>query len=144
MAERTLVQKLGIKPGFTLLILNAPEGYLERLSLLPDGVTVHTEGAEGFDFVQLFVFHKADIDEKAAFAAKALKPGGLLWYSYPKKTGQIKTDISRDTGWQAVSDMGLDGVTQISIDETWSALRFRPAEEIVYTGKRKPPQRKTD
>jgi len=57
-----------------------------------------------------------------------------LWFCYPKKTGKIKTDISRDIGWDTVAKLGYEGIRAISIDDTWSGMRFRPREEI----KRKP------
>jgi hypothetical protein len=130
MAETTIVKKLGIKPGYKLLILNAPEGYLKTLGALPEGVEVKTDLQGTFDAVQLFVYSKADVDQLAPAAIKAVKVGGLLWISYPKKSSKIKTDINRDFGWDVVHKAGLEGVSLISIDDTWSAMRFRPASEV--------------
>ena len=48
--------------------------------------------------------------------------------TYPKKTGKIASDLSREVTWQAITPLGWRPVTQISIDETWSALRFKPGE----------------
>ena len=61
---------------------------------------------------------------------QAVKAGGLLWFTYPKKTAKIKADITRDTGWESVRAAGWRPVTQIAIDETWSALRLRPESEV--------------
>jgi hypothetical protein len=136
MAETPLVKKLGIKPGYKLLILNAPEGYLTTLGALPEGVEVRTEakdtvGISGpFDAVQLFAHSKADVDQFAPGAIRAVKSDGLLWISYPKKSSKIKTDIHRDVGWDAVVKAGFEGVSLISVDDTWSAMRFRPASEV--------------
>jgi hypothetical protein len=130
MAESPLIKKLGIKPGQKMLILNAPEGYMQALGTLPAGAKVKTSAGGAFDFVQLFVRNKADIDNHAATAMRSLKLGGLLWFTYPKKSSGIKTDITRDTGWDALMAAGIRPVTQIAIDETWSALRFRPTNEV--------------
>lgn len=130
MAETTLTKKLVIKPGYTLLILNAPQGYTALLDPLPDGVTVQTTADGQYDLVQLFVYSKADVAAHAPGAIAAVKSGGLLWFAYPKKSGAIKTDINRDAGWQIVLDAGWDPVTQISIDDTWSSLRFKPTGDI--------------
>lgn len=73
---------------------------------------------------------KAELAQHRAIALQALKPGGLLWFAYPKKSSGLKTDITRDVGWDAVTQAGLKGVAQVAIDETWSALRFRPVEEV--------------
>jgi hypothetical protein len=130
MADTSLATKLQVKPGFKMLIMNAPEGYLKMLDKLPEGAQVTTTAGGTFDFVQVFVYNKADIDKLAPKAIKAVKPGGMLWFSYPKKTGKIKTDIHRDYGWDAVNNAGWEGVRLISVDDTWSAFRVRPTSEI--------------
>ena len=132
MADTPLTKKLAIKPGYKLLILNAPDGYIGSLNPLPEGATIHTSmaGASGFDFVQVFVRSKADVNTSARSAIGVLKPGGLLWFAFPKKTSKIKTDVARDVGWDTLTDMAYGPVTAIAIDDTWSALRFRPNSEV--------------
>jgi hypothetical protein len=132
MAEKPLVQKLLMKAGKSVLIINAPEGYLTALGTLPDKATLRTDpNGESADVIQLFVRNKAELDATAAAAFAAFKDGSVLWICYPKKSGKIKTDITRDHGWEAVKERDFHGVTQLSIDDTWSALRFRPRAEIA-------------
>jgi hypothetical protein len=130
MAENSLAKKLLIKPGNRLLLLNAPETVTALLGTLPDGVTLSTEADGHYDWVQLFVYSIADLHSRFSPALQAVQPGGVMWFAYPKKTGSIKTDITRDAGWEPVVKAGWEGVTQIAIDATWSALRFRPLGEI--------------
>lgn len=132
MSDTPLVRKLGIKPEMSVLILSAPDGYADLIGTLPDGATISStrEGDEGYDFVQLFVRDRSEVDQSTPEAIEAVKLGGLLWLTYPKKTSGIRTDVSRDTGWETVFAAGWEPVTQIAIDETWSALRFRPRHEI--------------
>lgn len=130
MAESSLIKKLGIKPGQKMLIMNMPEGYMQTLGNLPKGAEIQTKAEGVFDFVQVFMHNKADIDNYATTAIQVLRPGGLLWFSYPKKSSKVKTDITRDIGWESVKSVGWRPVTQIAIDETWSALRFRPENEV--------------
>jgi len=137
MGETPLVKKLNIRPGYKVLILNAPQEYRAFLGDVPEGVEIVTNGGGTFDLVQLFVYSRADVEQKALVAIKAVKPGGLLWFAYPKKSGKIKTDISRDSGWNTVVEAGWEGVTQIAIDDTWSALRFRPLSEIKVMTRKK-------
>lgn len=131
MSEGALVKKLGIKPNHRLLILNALEGYLEQLGPLPEGATCSTT-ADGshFDFVQLFVKSRAELEQQSASVLGALKPGGLLWLCYPKQSAKLNTDIHRDTGWEAVTSAGFESVSLISVDDVWSAMRFRPTELV--------------
>jgi hypothetical protein len=130
LADTSLIKKLGIKPDHKLLILNAPEGYLETLGTLPEGTDIKTRAEGSFDLVQIFLYNKADVEKRAPTGIQVVKPGGLLWFTYPKKTAKIKSDITRDTGWESVRAVGWRPVTQIAIDETWSALRFRPESEV--------------
>lgn len=51
----------------------------------------------------------------------------LAWIAYPK-AGQLGTDLNRDILWQHLLPRGITGVRQISIDDVWSAMRFRPSK----------------
>jgi hypothetical protein len=53
---------------------------------------------------------------------------GLAWIAYPK-AGQLGTDLNRDILWKHLLASGVQGVRQIALDETWSALRFRPGKD---------------
>ena len=102
MPDSSLVKKLFIKPGYRAVILNAPEGYRELLGELPPGVKLEDKPEGSFDFIQVFVKSAAELEQYTPVAIKAVKPGGALWVSFPKKTSKIKTDINRDAGWDAL------------------------------------------
>ena len=59
-----------------------------------------------------------------------VEPDSVLWFAYPKGTSKIKTDINRDTIRITGEEFGITTVAAISIDETWSALRFRPIDKV--------------
>lgn len=61
---------------------------------------------------------------------KQVEPDTVLWFAYTKGTSKIKTDINRDTIRQTGEEYGITTVTAISINDTWSALRFRPIERV--------------
>ncbi|MFD2246896.1 YdeI/OmpD-associated family protein [Pontibacter ruber] len=128
---QNLGKKLQVKPDHKLLLLNAPEEVAQTLS--SEGYTFATQEATGekgtFDAVQLFVKSRAELERDAPQAIEALKPAGMLWIAYPKKSSKITSDLTRDEGWQAVADMGYEGVRQIAIDDTWSSMRFKQAAE---------------
>jgi hypothetical protein len=93
-----LAKRLQIRPGQTVLTVNAPAGYAEALGELPEGARV-------------------------------------AWIAYPKKTSGVETDMMRDRGWAAVTD-DIDAVSQVAVDDTSSALRFRPVAEAGRRGER--------
>lgn len=61
---------------------------------------------------------------------KNIETDSVLWFAYPKGSSKIKTDINRDTIRMTGEEFGITTVTAISIDDTWSALRFRPIEKV--------------
>ncbi|MFW9908271.1 MAG: hypothetical protein ACFFEF_06830 [Candidatus Thorarchaeota archaeon] len=53
-----------------------------------------------------------------------MKSDGWLWVTNRKGTSKAKTDVSRDSIWEYAKSFGLKDVHMISIDDTWSAMRF--------------------
>ena len=61
---------------------------------------------------------------------KNIEPDSVLWFAYPKGTSKIKASINRDTIRETGEEYGITTVTAISINDTWSALRFRPIDRV--------------
>lgn len=121
-----LARKLGLKPGMAVLLKDAPAGFGEALSKSAEGISLSKASDKKANCVIAFVRSQADVKVAAPLALKAIEEDGLLWFAYPKKTGTIKSDLTRDSGWEPVFAAGFDSVAQISIDETWTGFRFRP------------------
>jgi hypothetical protein len=133
MAEASLIKKLGIKPKQRLIILNAPEGFSEQIgTLLPAEVELFNSPSltSNFDIVIQFVRNKSEVEKDTPLAIGMVNPGGRLWLSYPKQSSKVPTDINRDILWKIFPNSEWRPVTQISINEIWSALRFRPKSEV--------------
>ena len=129
MADNPLAKKLKLKPGQRAAFIGAPDGYLQSLSPLPAGVETADKLSGQFDWVQVFVKNKAEVDKLAPRAVKALKPGGLLWISFPKGTSKIQTDLTRDQGWDALKPFEMKWVNLVSVNDTWSAFAVRHHHE---------------
>ena len=128
MSGKTLVQKMLIKPGQRFLLLNAPPGYQARLSDLPAGVIPETTLSSGqADVIQCFITSRKQLEDMLIGLKAALKPGGVLWITYPKVTSRLASDINRDTINAYAPTLGLQGVAMIAIDEDWAALRLKIA-----------------
>lgn len=125
MPTLSLVKKLGLKPQQRILLLHPPAGYWETLGQLPEGIDVSEELNGSYDVVQLFVKDKAELDREAARAIQAVKPDGQLWIAYPKGNSKEKQGLTRDVGWEVVHQAGMDSMSLIAIDDTWSAFRFK-------------------
>ena len=125
-----LAQKLQMKTSQRLRVLNAPQGYTELLAKELPEITVATTGSGSTDAVLLFVNSLAEVERLAPTAIAAIKSTGLLWMAYPKGTSKVKTDVNRDRLWAAIKPLGWLAIRQVALDDTWSAMRFRPAELV--------------
>jgi hypothetical protein len=120
-----LAKKLRITPGVRVLTLEAPASFALLLDPLPDKATLLVRANGTFDVVLFFVTDSHSLEKGLPRAITALDEGAVFWICYPKKSSGIKTDLTRDVGWKPVFDAGFGPVTQVALDETWSALRFK-------------------
>ena len=103
-------------------MLNAPAGYLDQF---PKDVHVEQQLGDGaYDFIQLFATRKDDLISLAPGLRAAARPNGLVWIAYPKGKA-LPTDLNRDIVRVTLEPLGLETVSQVAIDETWSALRAK-------------------
>lgn len=128
-----LLKKLNYKEGESILVLHAPKGYLENWKDLP--VDTRPE-QDNYDFIQVFVVREEEIPENFSQGVKRLKQNGKLWFCYAKKGSELKTDINRDKGWDIAEKHGFVAVRQVAIDDKWSALRFKPKDEVKQLTRR--------
>jgi hypothetical protein len=84
-----------------------------------------TTGNKPSGLILMFAKDKAALIKGLPNCKSLLEPGGALWVAYIKGTSQKITDINRDSIREYVSTIGLDTVSQIAIDEDWSALRLK-------------------
>jgi len=118
-----LIKKLGIKSGFNMAFLNLPSNFAGKFDLPPD-VTLDPAGAEPLDFAMLFVKHEKDLQKHFQKYAAKLKPTGMLWVSWPKKSSGVQTDLLF-TNVQAIGlAAGLVDVKVCAVDDVWSGLKF--------------------
>ncbi len=126
MPENSLPAKMKLKPNQKAALIGAPEGYLDELAPLPPGVELADRLSGPFDWIQIFVKSKAELDALVPQLSAALKPASLLWITFPKGSSKIQTDLTRDKGWDALSQSNLKWTNLISVNETWSAFSLRP------------------
>ena len=110
-----LARKLNLKPGMKARVVGKPAGVdLSDVAVSPGG-----------DAVIVFVRTLAEVDAKAGPAIEAAKDDRIAWLIYPK-AGKLDTDLNRDILWRHLLKKNIEGVRQVAIDDTLSAMRFRP------------------
>jgi hypothetical protein len=128
--DEALVKKLRVPGDGKMAIVEPPEGFLASIGRTIDETKLN-EGEQGtYDYVQLFATNVADVERLAPKAVRAVKADGLLWMCYPKGSSKLKTDLNRDRGWSIVKESGWEGIALVSVNDVWSAMRFRPVEAV--------------
>ncbi|NMC84901.1 MAG: hypothetical protein GYA58_06405 [Anaerolineaceae bacterium] len=125
MAEKTICDKMLLKPGRSLAVINPPSGYLESLLPLPDFARLADSPQEA-DVVQLFIRTYTELDEQLPHVKIHLRPSTILWVCFPKQTGKVRTDINGEILYVYAAQKNWKGNGMFSINSDWSAMRFKP------------------
>ena len=125
MSDKSIAQKLFIKPGNKFLLINPPAGYLAQLGQLPEGTIILNDSSCLVEVIQVFVLNHSELEAQLTRLKGLLAPKGMLWVTYHKGISKVKTNINRDTINAYAGSLGLQGVAMISIDDDWSALRLK-------------------
>ncbi|RZL49050.1 MAG: hypothetical protein EOP00_07755 [Pedobacter sp.] len=128
--EKSVSQKLGIKPNMRTFLFNAPESFAEEIAL--PNVDLQLKLTGRFDYIHFFVVKQKEFHEKFEALKTHLKPEGVLWVSWPK-AGQKETDLNIKIVIKMGYDFGLVESKAIRINSIWSALKFtHPKEGKAY------------
>lgn len=124
-SQTPLAKKLGIKEGFSILVINKPHHYYKLFSDLPKNLTIlKSAREEEVDFIHLFVKSKEEMEDRIIHVKPLIKKTGMIWVSWPKGSSDIETDLKRDYIREYILGIGLVDVKVCSIDKDWSALKF--------------------
>jgi len=128
----TIADKLRIKPGTTVWSSDAARVAL--LGVLPDGARI-VDRLAAADAAVVFADDAASARAALDGVRADLGHPSAFWVAYPKGN---RADINRDSLWPILAEYGMRPISQVAIDDTWSALRFRMLApgEAPFTGGR--------
>ncbi len=110
------------------VILNSPAELLKEFTDL--GFATSFDFPSKSRYTIVFINNHKEFSEFLNNEMQSIEFDSILWFAYPKGSSKIRTDINRDILREAGAGYGITTVAAISINETWSALRFRPAEMV--------------
>ena len=126
-----LAKKLGIKEGFTIVAVDAPDDYSTLVEPLPIGaeitnIELHSlaKSKPGIDMVHLFTSDRDELFRTLPLLQKLIKQDGSIWVSWYKKAAKLPTEITEDTIREACLPIGLVDVKVCAVDEKWSGLKL--------------------
>lgn len=141
MPINSIPQKLRIKEGDIILVLNPPVGFKEKLGKVPDRVTI-VNSAKNYNQVHWFVKDRAQMEEELNKVLFLITGNVVCWIYYPKRTSKIQTDLTRDKGWEELEKhTEFQWISLISFDDTWSAFGIRLKNEKDKSNERLPKER---
>lgn len=142
-SHRTLIQKLGIKSGQTILVIHAPQTYKKELGRLPRNIIFDERGFEEinnqntqYDFIQLFIQSQERLQEVFPLTKRLLKKTGMLWICWQKGHCTIQSNVNENIIREFVLPNDLVDVKVISINNQWSGLKF--VYRLSYRSKMQP------
>jgi len=136
-----LLNKLNYKGYKRIVIINADDEFLKSVSAVLKDVLIDTEIDQRcpYNFMIIFVRKVKEVENISPLALHNLTADGILWFCYPKKTSKkLSSDLERDRGWKSLNDMGFHGIRMVSVDDDWSAMRFRNIKYIKSKSGRYP------
>ena len=125
-----LAKKLGIKAGSQVLLVGAPDQYVVLLEPLPEGVQFGTQLSEATDIVQIFAISRDELQQQLESYRSQLKPNGVVWVSWPKKSARVPTDITEDIIRDIALPLGYVDIKVCAVNEIWSGLKLVIRKEL--------------
>ena len=125
-----LVKKLGFKASSRVLLLDAPEGFAERLEQVPKGVIFENSVSPRTDIVHVFVTRKEALAEHLRVLRNTLNPESILWVSWPKKASKVPTTVTEDTIREVALPLGFVDIKVCAVSDVWSGLKLVVRKEL--------------
>ena len=119
-----LGKKLGIKPGFNIMLVNAPEHYFSLFTDLPADLIINDGASAPKDLIHFFTKQKDEYLNLLPELKQQIKPNGIIWVSWPKKASKVVTDITEDVIRNFALQSGLVDIKVCAVDEVWSGLKL--------------------
>jgi len=118
---RTTAQKLGIKEGCRVALLDAPREYLAVLGPMPDGAEL-CEQPDAVCPVTLWFVKDAEIYRSTLPRMRRLAAQTKLWVIWPK--GGQKAGITQQLIRESALAVGLVDYKICAVNDRWSAIAF--------------------
>lgn len=123
-SPKSLIDKLGVKPGMRVIIMRPPAGYEELLPELAERVKLTRQLTGRFDFIQYFATSPEQLGAVMPNLASHLEPGGMLWVSWAKRTSSLHTGLDETIVRRLGLAAGLVDVKVAAVTDDWSGLKF--------------------
>lgn len=122
MSDKTNSDKLQIRDDCVIWVISTNDEEAALLDPLPEGAEVVDEATDGMGAAILFVEDRESLVSYLDEILPQLGSTPVIWIAYPKGN---RTDVNRDSIWELVGEYGWRLVSNISLDDVWSAVRLK-------------------
>lgn len=119
-----LAQKLGIKPGATIVLINPPAKYQKLLGSSASDAQFKSRAGAETGFIHFFTRRRIELEKQLTRLRTKLADSGTLWVSWPKKSAGVPTDVTEDVIRAVALPLGFVDTKVCAVDETWSGLKL--------------------
>ncbi len=123
-SDKSVAEKLGFKSQQRFAGIALPADYWPLIQYNPDLLNVITHAHEQVDLLHVFVTEAVQLEQNIRAWGGRIRPSGMLWVSWPKKTSGVISDMSEDRIRQAALSIGLVDIKVCAVSPIWSALKL--------------------
>jgi CheY-like chemotaxis protein len=123
-SSRPTAAKLGIKAGFTVVLLGAPPRVSAILTPRPPNVTFTARADRTCDLAVAFARSARELEALFSTLGETLERQ-TLWIAWPKKASGVASDVNATVVRATGLALGWVDFKVCAIDETWSGLAFK-------------------
>ncbi|WP_158864444.1 hypothetical protein [Leifsonia sp. AG29] len=124
MTAKSALDRFQVKAGDAFAVVGAGDDERAVLGDAPAGSS--ETDVSGAAVVATFVRTKEELQARYAEQLPVLASAKAVWVVYPKGG---RADVNRDVVAGEARAFGWRGVSNIAVDDTWSAVRVRPLKE---------------
>jgi len=119
-----LHKKLGLKEGFSIKLINAPDNYLSLIGEMADKLVFKNKATSNLKLVHFFTNSAKELETKLPQLKEQISKNGIIWVSWYKKSSGKATEVTEDMVRNTALAIGLVDVKVCAVDENWSGLKL--------------------
>ncbi|MGA2551371.1 MAG: DUF3052 domain-containing protein [Burkholderiaceae bacterium] len=127
---RPLAEKLGVKAGHQVLLVNAPAEYRDLLGPVSEHVKFLYRLDAGADLAHVFVTRHEELSKLMPSLRKELGPAAIVWVSWPKKSSNVPSTVTDEVIREIALPLGFVDVKVCAVTHVWSALKLVVRKEL--------------
>ena len=120
MSDKPIAERLQVKGERRLAVVGAAAAVDNKI-----GVKTQRCDISEADVILLFAADRGRLDSTLPTVLEKAARDAIIWIAYPKLTSKLAGDLSRNLIHASAAKSGLDTVSQIAIDDDWSAMRVK-------------------